>query len=185
MTKFDPAPHVIKLQGKDYLPVAARIAWMRSEHPDWSIVTAPVNIGQAVYMSATVSDNGSILATAHKAINANRKGPGASYPLEAAETGAIGRALGLCGYGTLSGDLDEGEELADSPQPVATPHPAPPCSPDEVAVILAEIEAAQSLEDLETPRKAANAAMRRMTADEKATVRDALAYAKAAMTPNN
>jgi hypothetical protein len=36
--------------------------------------------------------------------------------IEKAETGAIGRALAMCGYGTLQApEFDEGERIADSP----------------------------------------------------------------------
>ncbi len=39
-----------------------------------------------------------------------------SAHLEKSETGAIGRALALCGFGTqFTPELDEGERLADSP----------------------------------------------------------------------
>lgn len=116
------AEHVMKLQGKEYLPVAPRVVMFRQDHPDWSIVTQTVQVGDDHYVIAEISrpeDGGysRVIATAHKRVRTNAKGPAALWPLETAETGAIGRALALCGYGTLAGDLDEGEELADSPQP--------------------------------------------------------------------
>ena len=80
---------------------------MREDHPDWGIETEIVNSAPgAVQMKATIKDSdGNILAQGHKA--ENKKG----FPdyLEKAETGAIGRALALCGYGTqFTGDeLDE------------------------------------------------------------------------------
>lgn len=36
---FNPKDHLINLNGKQYLQVAWRIAWMREERPDWSIET--------------------------------------------------------------------------------------------------------------------------------------------------
>lgn len=123
---FSPADHMLKLQGKDYLPVAARVLWARQEHDDWSIITEPAQIGDAVLMRATILDGGGrVLATAHKAIRPGGKGAVGMYPVEAAETGAIGRALGLCGYGTLAGDLGEDDgEIADTPvQRPAAPAP--------------------------------------------------------------
>ena len=108
--------HVMKLQGKDYLPVAPRVVMFRQEHPDYSILTETKEVAGDAYVYAAVLDaKGFTLATAHKRVRKDAKGPAALWPLETAETGAIGRALALCGYGTLSGDLDEGDQLADAP----------------------------------------------------------------------
>jgi hypothetical protein len=108
--------HMLKLQGKEYLPVAPRVVMFRKEHPDYSILTETRDVGGDTYVfAAVVSEKGLTLATAHKRVRKDGKGPAALWPLETAETGAIGRALALCGYGTLSGDLDEGDELADAP----------------------------------------------------------------------
>jgi len=100
----------------DYLPVAPRIAWFRREHPDWSIITEAVrSANKAVVMKATIKDStGRIIATARK------KETEIGFPdyIEKAETGAVGRALAMCGYGTLQApEFDEGERLADAPVP--------------------------------------------------------------------
>lgn len=122
----------IKMKGnKEYLQVAHRVVWFRSEHPECLIETAHRKVGDRDYMFCKimrpiVDKEGSEvgmhpLATAHKEIKfEGGKGASAAYPVETAETGAIGRALGLCGYGTLSGDLDEGDQIADSPLENAT-----------------------------------------------------------------
>jgi hypothetical protein len=98
----------------DYLPVAARIAWFRREHPDWSIITKTVQLAnKAVLMKAIIKDaTGRIIATARK------KETEIGFPdyIEKAETGAIGRALAMCGYGTLQApEFDEQDRLADAP----------------------------------------------------------------------
>lgn len=98
----------------DYLPVAARIAWFRREHSSWSIITKVVQLAnKAVIMKAVIKDeNGRIIATARK------KETEIGFPdyIEKAETGAVGRALAMCGYGTLQApEFDECERLADSP----------------------------------------------------------------------
>ena len=98
----------------DYLPVAARIAWFRKEHAFWGIVTKIEQLAdKAVVMKATIKDNfGNVIATARK------KETEAGFPdyIEKAETGAIGRALAMCGYGTLQApEFDEQDRLADSP----------------------------------------------------------------------
>ena len=87
----------------DYLPVAARIAWFRKDHPYWSIITKVEKWGdKAVVMKAIIKDmRGVIIAMARK---------------KETETGAIGRALAMCGYGTLQApEFDEQDRLADAP----------------------------------------------------------------------
>src|SRR5688572_33324732 len=98
----------------EYLPVAARIAWFRKDHPYWSIITKIVRLAdKAVVMKAIIKDmQGVIIATARK------KETKAGFPdyIEKAETGSIGRALAMCGYGTLQApEFDEQDRLADAP----------------------------------------------------------------------
>lgn len=111
-SKFDPNKYMTDIKGKPYLPVAARIAWMRTEHPDWGITTKAINRAEkAVVIKATIKDeNGNILATARKKeIESNFH----DY-MEKAETGAIGRALVFCGYGTLQApEIDDGVKEGD------------------------------------------------------------------------
>lgn len=107
----------ISLQGKDYLKVAHRVLLFRQEHPGWTVQTEFVMCGDIPAMKCTVIDReGRILSTSHKSIKANGRGAAKDHPMEVSETGSIGRALALSGYGTLGGDLDEGEVLADAPQ---------------------------------------------------------------------
>jgi hypothetical protein len=128
---FDPNKYMLKLPKQkkltlpngqvrwektetNYLPVAARIAWFRREHPLWSIITEIEQLGnKAVVMKATIKDMlGTVIATARK------KETEIGFPdyIEKAETGAIGRALAMCGYGTLQApEFDEQERLADAP----------------------------------------------------------------------
>ena len=41
----------------DYLPVAARIAWFRREHPDWSIITKMIELAnKAIVMKAVIKN---------------------------------------------------------------------------------------------------------------------------------
>jgi hypothetical protein len=155
--------HLMKLQGKNYLPVAPRVVMFRAEHPDWEICTEPVTVGEDTYMRAVVSrpditPDGTYLgmitaATAHKRVRKDGKGPAALWPLETAETGAIGRALALCGYGTLAGDLDEHDELADAPVEVETksvgkkPTSKPkPVSANKADQVVAKLDAAKTLD---------------------------------------
>ncbi len=120
MAKTIRESQTIKLQGKEYFQVAGRIIEFRRDNPTWSILTEAKLIGEAMHMFAVIQDEtGRILATSHKRIREGGKGPAAQFPVETAETGAIGRALGLMGYGTLGGDFEEHGQIADAP--VANP----------------------------------------------------------------
>ena len=119
---FDFKKSLIKVQGgRTYLPVSARIVWFREEHPDWGIHTEAVEINHekqyAIFKATIYNAEGMIMAMGTK--KEDVKGFG-DY-IEKAETGSVGRALALCGFGTqFSPELDEvgGGRLADSPYPV-------------------------------------------------------------------
>lgn len=114
MSNFNPKEHLMSIKGKEYLPVAWRIVWMREEHKDWSINTEIVQLkdGGAVFKATISDETGRVLATAHKS---ETKTGFADY-MEKAETGSVGRALAMCGFGTqFEPELEEGDRLADSP----------------------------------------------------------------------
>jgi hypothetical protein len=105
---------LISLKGKEYLEVKYRLVWFREEHPDWSIETESTSGAQDyMVMKATIKDqSGRVLATAHKREDQKH------FPdfMEKAETGAIGRALALVGYGTqFAPEIEEGERIVDAP----------------------------------------------------------------------
>jgi len=115
---FDTGPYMISLKGKSYLPVAARVAWFRTEHPDWGIVTEPLiplentlPDNYAIFKCSIFNAEGKLIQTACKQETARDF---ADY-IEKAETGSIGRALSLCGFGTIEAieDLDEGTERGE------------------------------------------------------------------------
>ena len=140
---FDASDHLIKLRGgKDYLPVAWRLYWLRDKHPEAIIVTelldrtdtfalfkADITIpygGQAV---EGVDMTGGGSATGHGSETAEDFGDF----IEKAETKAIGRALAALGYGTqfCADELDEldgkrGERIVDSPVQRTQPRQAAP-----------------------------------------------------------
>lgn len=113
---FDPSKYMMKLKGKDYLPVAGRLVWFREEHPDWGIVTEAVVLeaDYSIFKACIFNAEGKLMATAHKKEDAR----GFPDHAEKAETGSIGRALAFCGYGTqFTDELDEGtERIVDTPQ---------------------------------------------------------------------
>ena len=122
---FNKAAYLIKVQGnRVYLPVAARLIWFREVHADWSIETEIVCIDHekqfAVFRATIRNEEGRTIATATKKEDA--KGFG-DY-IEKAETGSVGRALGLCGFSTdADPDMDDGKNgdaahIVDAPQPM-------------------------------------------------------------------
>jgi hypothetical protein len=105
---------LIRVQGGLlYLKAPYRVLWMREEHPDWAILSevvfADYEKGFAVVKATILDGEGNILAMAH-----SEESRGKLPYVKKAETGAIARALALCGYGTQFGELDD-DELADGP----------------------------------------------------------------------
>lgn len=106
---------LLMLRGKEYLEVKYRLVWFREDHPDFSIETELVTKEEdKTVAKATIRDDkGRIVAQAHKSETTD----GFADHLEKAETGAIGRALALLGYGTqfCADELEEGERIVDAP----------------------------------------------------------------------
>jgi hypothetical protein len=118
---FDVKKHLIKVSGNRlYLPVSARLVWFRQEHPDWGIETKPVVIDTdkqyAIFEASVYNTEGKLMAKGTKMENIQ------GFPdyIEKSETGAIGRALAVCGFGTqFAPDLEELSRgrAVDSPIP--------------------------------------------------------------------
>lgn len=112
------------LHGKDYLDVKWRIVWFREEHPTWAIMTDFVSItdSAALARATILNDQNVVISTSHK----YESKAGFSDYHEKAETGSIGRALALIGYGTqfCADELEEGPRIVDSPRE-NRPNPAP------------------------------------------------------------
>jgi hypothetical protein len=107
---FNVKRYLIKVQGgRYYLPVAARLVWFREEHPEWRIETEPLEIdaerGIAIFRARVLDEQGNVLATGTKMETRE----GFADFIEKAETGAIGRALAVAGFGTqFAPELSEG-----------------------------------------------------------------------------
>ncbi len=106
---------LMNLKGKPYLMVAHRLVWFREVMPGAAIETNVYEIGEshAIFVATIRDENGKVLATATK------KETQKDFPdfIEKAETGAVGRALAMAGFGTAFTvpDFDEGSRLADAP----------------------------------------------------------------------
>lgn len=123
---FDVKKHLIKVNGgKDYLPVAFRLVWFREEHPDWGIATEPIvcdtEKGVFVWHASITNAEGRVVAEGTKMETVR----GFADAAEKSETGSIGRALGVLGYGTqFAPEFDEGtERIVDSPMPLGNGKP--------------------------------------------------------------
>lgn len=112
---------LLTLSKKDYLQVAHRLVWFREEYPHWTISTILVESDKdhSLFRAEIKDEAGRLIASAHK----REDKQGFADHTEKAETGAIGRALALCGYGTqfAADDLDEKDRLADAPLPSIYP----------------------------------------------------------------
>jgi hypothetical protein len=123
---------LLNLKGKDYLQVAHRLVWFREVYPQGIIKTMlKEHQNETALMYAEIyipAANGQplLVATAYKA---ESKASFGDY-IEKAETGAIGRALAMAGFGTqFEPEFDEALRLADAPvDPVIknTAHAATP-----------------------------------------------------------
>jgi len=107
------------LKGKDYLLIAHRLLWLSEESTnydistDFLVLTDVETVARAV---VTLFDaEGKVVRKATATKRETKKD--FSDHTEKAETGAMGRALAMLGFGTqfAQQDLDEGERLADAP----------------------------------------------------------------------
>lgn len=129
---FNVNRYLIRVRGgQQYLPVAARLVWFREERPDWSIETHPLHLdfneGVAVFQAVVKDTSGRVVASATKM---ETRSDFIDF-VEKAETGAVGRVLAMCGFGTQfalelsEGDVVSGEAaFADSPLPLRAEEPA-------------------------------------------------------------
>jgi hypothetical protein len=113
---FDPTRHLTRVNGKDYLPVAFRIAWLRDDAPDSLIETEIVRYDEREAV---------VKATITRIIDGEVRGRSTDYGsetpadfgdyFEKAITKAIGRAAASLGYGTqFTHEFDFGG-VVDSP----------------------------------------------------------------------
>lgn len=123
---FDPNDYMMKLQGKEYLPVAARIAWVNAEFGHEFSVSSElvehnsypgknprnakeeITVREALFKVRVTFPNGKFKEAWGSETNVDFK----DY-LEKAETKALGRALGFAGYGTLfAPEFDESATIS-------------------------------------------------------------------------
>jgi hypothetical protein len=141
---FNPNDHIIQIPNKggkaDYLPVQWRLVWFRELCPQGTIETQEISVdlttefeGESYVWNADKKRSEKVLKRApgyarFRAVIHDGKGGfatatkterGVDFPdfVEKAETGAVGRALAMLGYGTqfAQEELDEEHRIVDAP----------------------------------------------------------------------
>lgn len=123
-TKKGTSLPLMNLKGKPYMQVAHRLVWFTEDvdsytiHTSFLVLTAEETVAHVVV--SVYDKEGKTIKTASATKREDKKS--FADHTEKAETGAIGRALAMLGYGTqfAIADLEEGDRLADSP--VALPN---------------------------------------------------------------
>lgn len=89
------------IQGKEYAQVPERIKAFRSIHPDGKIITDLLahEDGVAVFRATVETASGEILGTGHAYEKEGSSFINRTSFLENCETSAVGRALGMAGFG--------------------------------------------------------------------------------------
>lgn len=136
---FNPHEHIIEFKGKEYLPVAWRLVWFREYYPNGTIETEMILFDPDKEFSAEVSVWNSEKRRSEKVMKsekgfamfravvkngqggiatATKTERGVDFPdyAEKCETGAVGRALAMLGFGTqfTADELQEGKRIVDS-----------------------------------------------------------------------
>lgn len=105
----------IDVKGKNYVEVNQRILGFREVFPEGSIETEILSIQDGVVtMKATVKDNtGKILSTGHAQEKESASFINKTSFIENCETSAIGRALGIIGFGATE-SIASAEEVLNA-----------------------------------------------------------------------
>ena len=105
----------IDVKGKDYAEVTQRIKAFRSLFPNGAIETSIIsNDNQMVVMKATVRDEeGHVLGEGHAYEKESSSFINKTSYIENCETSAVGRALGMCGFG-IDTSVASYEEVANA-----------------------------------------------------------------------
>ncbi len=137
--KANEAINTTQIQGKEYAEVNQRIKAFRMVHPDGAIVTDMVsNEGGVCVFRATIYDN-----------EAKVLGTGTAYEKEAStfinktsyiencETSAVGRALGMCGFGidTSVASAEEVQNAINNQGEKAEPSAERKATPKQLEII--------------------------------------------------
>lgn len=115
------------IHGKDYVEVNQRIKAFRMCYPCGTITTEIVNMSEGgVLMKAIVSDDyGKVLGTGFAMELKGASTVNKTSFIENCETSAVGRALGMCGFGIDTSVASADEVINAIEQQNTTPEPEP------------------------------------------------------------
>ena len=136
--RFDPTKYLRTIKtrsGKQetYLPVPARLLWLRSDHPNASVLTEALKLDDRnAIFKATITLPGGAVAVGH---GSEAAGDFGDY-IEKAETKAIGRALAALGYGMESAEILDDSTIAATTATDMLPVVVPAPAPAPIAVVL-------------------------------------------------
>lgn len=115
-SRLEESDFVMAKGGGKYYKASARVAWFRENHPYWTIETEVLQTGQqGNLVKATIINDktGLVVATAHKFSKASSD----DNALTKTETGAVSRAITLCGFARPDDEeLEEFDDLIQQPQ---------------------------------------------------------------------
>lgn len=102
----------ISLKQKEYAPVNERVIAFRRVYPNGQIIAEPTFTDNYINFEALVfDDQEKLIAKGHAREFAKNE-----FAMEKAETSAIGRALGLCGFG-ISTSIASAEDMQEVDKP--------------------------------------------------------------------
>lgn len=118
-TKSGKELSIMNLKGKEYLPVAQRLLWFVDENSSYQIETHyPVLTENNCVANTTITlikEDGTLI----KRVTGTKQESKAGFGdfIEKAQTGALGRALAMLGYGTqfTADEFDEADRIVDAP----------------------------------------------------------------------
>ncbi len=131
--KANEAINTTAIQGKDYAEVNQRIKAFRMVHPCGAIVTDMVSNegGVCVFRATIYNDDGKVLGTGTAYEKENSTFINKTSYIENCETSAVGRALGMCGFGidtsvasaeeVQNAIINQGEKAEPTTERKATP----------------------------------------------------------------
>lgn len=116
----------VDVKGKDYVEVNKRVMAFRELEPNGSITTEIISLenGVVVMKATAISGDGKVLGTGFAYEKESSSYINKTSYIENCETSAVGRALGMCGFG-IDTSVASAEEVANAinnqEEPKATP----------------------------------------------------------------
>lgn len=113
--KANASVQTTDIKGKEYCEVNQRIKAFRMVHPDGAIIPELISLeGGVCVMKATVMDaRGEVLGVGHAYEKEGSTFINKTSYIENCETSAVGRALGMCGFG-IDTSVASYEEVANA-----------------------------------------------------------------------